>query len=202
VQARAISGAAIPALDPDARYLGHDTSGQVRVEIDGAARRVAVGLGREWRRTVGAEALGAAILAAFTAATTERLTAWAEQPARPAPAPVLIERPPPTPEIFRLLSRASRDLLEYRLRLTELHSAAATRAAPGRTVVVTVRAGRIGRIDLDPEWLRSAGDADVERVTGHTLSAALDDLARLPEHVLEHCPDLRAVLATHQESDR
>jgi hypothetical protein len=204
MQASDITRASIPTLDPEARYLGRDASGQVQVEIDGAVRHVAVTLEDGWRRTVDGDGLGAAILTAFTAATTARLTAWAEQPAaRPhtdaAPDSIPVERPHATTETFQVLSRAFRDLEEYRLRLTELHAATATAAAPGRTVVVTVRAGHITGIELDPDWLRTAGDADIERQTGHTLSTALGDLARLPEQALESCPDLRAVLAMQQQ---
>jgi hypothetical protein len=198
----------IPTLHAGERYVGRDASGLVQVEIDGVARHVAVSLQAGWRRAVGGDGLGAALLAAFTAATTARLTAWAEQAADlrqtdVAPASVQVDRPHATPETAQLLSRAWRDLQEYRLRLTELHAATTTSAAPGRTVVVTVRAGQIAGIELDPDWLRTAGDADIERQTGHTLSAALDDLARLPDEALEDCPDLRAVLAMqHPETDR
>jgi hypothetical protein len=200
MQASDISGVSIPTLDPEGRYPGRDASGQVRVEIDGAARHAAVSLERGWRRAAGTDGLGAAILAAFTAATTARLTAWAEQSAdrRPTdpPASVLVDRPHATPRYLQMLSRAFRDLHEYRLRLTELQAATTTTASPDRTVVVTVRAGQIAGIEFDPDWLRTAGDADIERQTGRTLSTALDDLGRLPDRALERCPDLRAILAT------
>jgi hypothetical protein len=199
----------VPTPDPEARYQGCDGSDLVQVEVDGAARHVAVALESGWRRTIGGPALGAAILAAYTAATTARLTAWAEQAAERrdtgdvgnAPAPAMVDRQVPwpraTPEMVQSLSRAFCDLREFGLRLTELHAATTTTASPGRIVVVTARAAQITGIELAPDWLRTAGDADIERVTGQTLRAALDDLARLPERALEGCPDLQAVLADH-----
>jgi hypothetical protein len=212
VQASEIAGllaratTVVPSPEPEARYRARDGSGQVQVEIDGAARYVSVLLEGEWRRSIGGHRLGAAILAAFTAAATARLAAWAEQAADrrhidDAPAPAVADRPGQrphaTPEVFQLLSRAWRDLHEYKLRLTELHAAATATASPGRNVVVTVRAGQIVGIELDPDWLRTARDADIERETGQTLNAALDDLAQLPEQALESCPDLRALLAAY-----
>jgi hypothetical protein len=203
VQTSAVSGVSIPALDPDARHVGHDASGQVQVEIDGAARRVVVSLETGWRRAISGDGLGPAVLAAFTAATTARLTTLAEQAAdhrhvESAPAPVSIGRPHATEETLRLLSRAFRDLHEYRHLLTELHATTTRRTSRGQTVVVTVRAGEITEIELDPDWLQAFGDADIERQIGHTMTTALDDLARLPERALENCPDLRAVLAVQQ----
>jgi hypothetical protein len=208
MRASDISGASIPSLDPDTRYLGRDASELVQVEIDGPARHVAVSLEREWRGKVGGDALGAAILTALTAATTARLTVWAEQAADrrvtdETPAPVPVDRPHATPETIHLLSRAIRDLHEYRHRLTELHAALTTQAGPGRTVVVTMHAGQIAGIEFDPDWLQTATTTDIERQAGHTLSAALDDLARIPDEALEDCPDLRTVLAfQHPETDR
>jgi hypothetical protein len=200
----------VPTPDPEARYQGRDGSDLVQVEVDGAARHAAVALESGWRRTIGGPALGAAILAAYTAATTARLTAWAEQAAErrdtgdggDAPAPAMVDRqvtwPRATPAMVQSLSRAFRDLREFGLRLTALHAATTTTASPGRTVVVTARAAQIVGIELAPDWLRTAGDSDIERQTGHTLRAALDDLVRLPERALEGCPDLQAVLAAHQ----
>jgi len=204
MQASDLSGALIPA----ARYLGRDTSGLVRVEVDGAARHVVVTLEDGWRRADAGHGLSDAILTAFTAATTARLVAWAEQAAdhrRPDDAPTSqhAKKPDAPSETFALLSRAWSDLHEYRHRLTQLHAATTTTAAPGRTVVVTVRAGQIAGIELEPGWLRTAGDTEIERLTGRTLSAALGELARIPERVLASCPDLRAVLAMQQpETDR
>lgn len=194
----------IQGPEPEARYRGRDGSGLVQVEVDGAARHVAVLLAPGWRRTIGGPGLGAAVLAAFGAASTARLTAWAERAAdrrQPdgAPASAMVasqaQRPP---EVIASLAQAWRDLREYQLRLTELSAAAGTTAGPGRNVVVTVRAGQIAGIVVAPDWVRTATDTDVERATGQTLRAALDDLARLPERALEGCPALRAVLAAQQ----
>jgi DNA-binding protein YbaB len=196
---------ALPSLPPDARYSGEDSSGRVQVEIDGAARDVAVALADGWRSAVGSEGLASAVLQAFSAATTARLTAWATAPATEGTGPVAPAEPGqppmqlPSPQERQLtadsLSRAWRDLREFRLRLTTLHRATDTVSSPGRLAVVTVAGGQLLSLELDPDWLRTATSQDLERHIGHALRAALAMIAALPERALEGCPDLQALLA-------
>jgi DNA-binding protein YbaB len=196
---------ALPSLPPDGRYPGEDGSGQVRVEVDGAAREVAVVLADGWRSTIGPDGLAAAVLQAFSAATTARLTAWATAPATAGsspPSPGEPEQPPvqpPRPQASRVtldsLSRAWRDLREFRLRLTALHAATETVSSPGRLAVVTVAGGQLVSLDLDPDWLRTATSRDLERHIRLALRAALATIAALPERALEGCPDLQALLS-------
>lgn len=182
------------SLPPDGRYSGEDGSGQVRIEIDGAARDAAVVLASAWRSAVPPAGLPAAVLQAFTAATTARLIAWATAPATEQ----LPSIQPPMPRANQLtvdsLSRAWRDLREFQQRLTTLHNATETASSPGRLAIVTVAGGQLVAIDLDPDWLRTATSQDIERHIGHALRAALSMIATLPERALEGCPDLAALL--------
>jgi hypothetical protein len=187
-------GGGLPSLPPDGRHSGEDGSGRVRVELDGAARDATVVLADGWRSAVPLAGLAGAVLQAFSAATTARLAAWAAAPAAPSD-----QGPPPSPQASRLatdsLSRAWRDLREFRLRLTTLHAATETVSSPGRRAVVTVAVGQPVSLDLDPEWLRTATTRDLERHIGQALRAALARIATLPERALEGCPDLRAFLS-------
>ena len=196
--------AALPSLPPDGRYWGEDDSGRVRVEVDGAARDVAVVLAGGWRSTVGPEGLAAAVLEAFSAATTARLTAWATAPATegtssPPPEQTQLPVQAPWPQASRVtvgsLSRAWSDLREFQRRLTTLHAATETVSSPGRLAVVTVAGGQPVGLDLDPDRLRTATSRDLECHIGHALRAALATIAALPERALEGCPDLQALLS-------
>ncbi|MHA6616772.1 hypothetical protein [Pseudonocardia sp. DLS-67] len=174
---------------PHGRYPGEDGTRRVHVELDGAARDVAVVLDDGWRSALGPQGLAAAVLQGFSAATTARLAAWATAPfAEPA-------RARPHPPATASSSRAWRDLREFRHRLTTLHHATETAASPGRLVVATIRAGGLVGLELDPQWLRTAATTDVERHIGHALRAALALIAALPERALQGCPDLAAFLA-------
>jgi DNA-binding protein YbaB len=192
---------ALPSLPPDVRYSGEDGTGRVRVELDGAARDVAVGLKDGWRSAVASEGLAAAVLQAFSAATTARLTAWATAPATkstsaPSGEPGQLPTQLPWPQANQLtLYRAWRDLREFQLRLTSLHNATETAHSPGRLAVITVAGGQIVSLDLDPAWLPTATSQDLERHIGHALRAALAMIAALPERALEGCPDLAALLS-------
>ncbi|MGH8967486.1 MAG: hypothetical protein ACRDXB_19455 [Actinomycetes bacterium] len=189
---------ALPALPPNTWYSGEDGSGRVRVEIDDAARGVAVVVEDGWRTAPTAEGLAGAVLEAFSAAINARLTAWAASP----PADLATDeqaRPPAAPATdvtLTSLSRAWRDLREFQHRLTTLHAATETVPGPGRPAVATIAGGQLVRLDLDPEWLRTATAQDLERHIAHALRAALDRIATLPERALEGCPDLQSLLST------
>lgn len=175
-------------------YSGEDPTGRVHVTLDGAARHAAVVLGDGWRRSVGTAGLAAAVLQAFSAATTARLAAWAAASAVAPNAPGRGEAQRAAVDIGSL-SRARRELRELRQRLAAMHRATETASSPGRRAVAVVTGGRVTGLELDPEWLRTAATRDVERHTGHALRGALALLSALPERALEGCPDLAALLA-------
>ncbi|TQM09690.1 hypothetical protein [Pseudonocardia kunmingensis] len=183
--------AALPVLPRDGRYAGEDGSGRVRVELDSAARDVVVVLEDGWRSAVGGAGLPGAVLQAFSAATVARLTAWATGPAR--------AHPPPRRVAIRATagsrSRAWHELSEFRRRLTTLHAATESVGSPGRKVIVTVAAGRLAGVEIDPAWQRIATARELEHHIGHALRGALALIATLPERTLDGYPALRALLA-------
>jgi hypothetical protein len=187
------------ALPPAERYAGADGSGRVRVEIDAAARDAVVVLEPGWRSAAGAAGLGAAVLHAFAAATSARLTDWATAPvARVAP-PSPSHGDRPTAET---VSRAWRELREYRRQLTALHTATESVSSPGRRVVVTVAAGRLAGIQIDAVWQRTAIPPELERHIGHALRGALALIAGLPQRALDDYPALRALLSDAPSTPR
>jgi hypothetical protein len=178
-----------PALPPDARYAGADGSGRVRVELDGAARDAAVVLEPGWRSAVGTDGLGAAVLEAVSAATSARLTAWVSAPAARVQ-PSRTDRPG-----VETMSRAWHELREFRQRLTTLHATTESVSSPRRRVVVTVAAGRLAGVEIDPAWQRAATTRDLQHHIEHALRAALALITTLPERALDGYPALRALLA-------
>lgn len=60
-----------------AEFTGGDGAGVVEVTIDASGAPARVRLARDWRQSVGVSGLGPAVLAALSAATTQRLTVWA-----------------------------------------------------------------------------------------------------------------------------
>lgn len=180
------------ALPPDERYPGADGSGRVRVEIDAAAHDAAVVLEPGWRSAVGAAGLGAAVLQAFSAATSARLTAWATAPVADIepPSPARAERP-----AAEAVSRAWHELRGFRRQLTTLHAATESVSSPGRKVIVTVAAGRLAAVEIDLAWQRIATTRELEHHIGHALRGALTLIATLPERALHGYPALRALLA-------
>jgi hypothetical protein len=188
-------------MPPDRWYSGRDSAERVRIDLDGAARNVTVALEDGWRAAVGTAGLAPAVLQAFSAATSARLAAWAAAPgaAITSPLPDDQERGPAWPTSRQLtsdsLSRAWRDLREFRLRLEALHEAGETVSSPGGLVIVTIARGQLVGVDLDSDWLRTATSRDIERHVGLALRDALALIATLPERALEGCPDLAALVA-------
>jgi hypothetical protein len=180
---------------PPSRYSGEDGTGRIHVELDGAARDVVVVLADGWRSAVGSEGLAAAVLLAFSAASTARLIAFTTGPAaehqRPIPPPRLQANRPTSDS----LSRAWRDLREFQRRLATLHGATETASSPGGLAVATVAGGRLVGLELEPDWLADATPRDLERHIGDALRGALTLIAEVPERALEGCPDLTALLA-------
>jgi hypothetical protein len=182
-------------------HLGTDSTGCVRVTLDDDAVHVEVALARDWRSSHRTEGLGPALFEAFTQAAAVRFAAWAEQPVEPDDAPeddaaVPHHRLPGSgPHGVTSLLRAWRDLGEFRIRLHEIHSAAATTGSPDQEVTVQVRGAAIVAVHVDRTWSRGAPDSEIERRAGQALTAALAMIADVPQRALEGCPDLREVLA-------
>lgn len=80
--------------DEDRTFDGHDETELVHAEVDANGRVTDISLDREWDKTIDPRTLGAAVIAAVNAATTARLTSWADrvaaaedEPESPSPAP-------------------------------------------------------------------------------------------------------------------
>lgn len=175
-------------MTPTLRHAGRDAARQVLVELDDLEPDVRLTLCPSWRSVLGPHALGAAVVEAWTAAATARLTVDVPPPSPPDPAPVPARRLD-----VATLRRAFRELREFRHQLTALAAATYVVGGPGRPVTVTVTAGQVSRVEIDPA---AAPDAELERHVEEALRAALSLVAAFPRHALAGCPDLQAVLAT------
>jgi DNA-binding protein YbaB len=80
------------AQDEARTFDGADESGQVHVQVDADGRVTDVSLERDWDSTLDPRALGTAVIQAVGAATTSRVTEWADRVADAAD-----EEVPPTP---------------------------------------------------------------------------------------------------------
>lgn len=191
---------AVAPPDPSARHVGSDAAGIAAIRLSGSGRGVDVRIEDGWRRAVGPEGLGAALVQAYSAAALERLVAWAAtvgvrdppQARGPVDAGPLL---PVTRHAAQSVSRAWADLAEFRLRLRELHESETSGGSPNGKVTVVARTAAVIRVEIDERWLADAGCGEIELQTGRAFEAALDAVARLPDEALDGCPDLRALLA-------
>ncbi len=178
-------------------HHGADGSGAVTVALDESGCGVRVRVHQGWRRG-GPEFLGQAVVAALRAATIARLQArvssGADVTARSetwAPVPLAGS----LSEQLLTVSRAWRDLAEFRLRVGELSRSPAVSGDAGDRVRVVTQLGAVVGVRFDPEWITHAADTDIAARTGAALSAASADLASMPARILQGCPDLTAVVS-------
>lgn len=168
-------------------FRGSDDSGQIHVVI-GGTHDVSVHLDHGWRRDVPATDLGTAVVRAYQRAGAARLTSWnVDDPDPPPPARF-------TGDDLLTLRRALRDLVEFRLQLTETAAAPVTMCSPGRGTRATAVGGQLVAVELDPAMQATATDEQLEHDIGHATSAALASCRSAPLQALEGCPDLRTVL--------
>lgn len=168
--------------DPDARHLGRDRTGSVRVTLGGDGRVSDVELDRAWRQSVGPQALGAAVLEAVGDANLRRLSAWGEAVARdPGPgapeaeadrAPGRHARAPAdsgaarraVQEMLSLLEGIEADLEDLDRRIDQrVHQQVVGR---GPTHQVTVRLGGGGQVtgvELQRRFLDKTDDRGIVR---------------------------------------
>ncbi|WP_281689327.1 hypothetical protein [Pseudonocardia thermophila] len=160
----------------------------VLIRLDEGGTTAAVRLRATWRRDVGPEGLSAAVLRALAAAQQEHLVAAL---AADPPAP-----PDVTPPSVDVLLRAIGEIDEFRSALAASTSSTRTVERVGGHVRVTIQRNAITELDVAPEWVGHAGDAELEREIGATLTEALQRIAAAPADALAGCPGLRAVLRT------
>jgi DNA-binding protein YbaB len=207
--ARRLSAASTAA---EAEFVGSDSAGVVEITIgsDGAPTRVRLDSG--WRQVVGITGLGAAVIAALTAAVTERLSAWAGgmAPAGDGRPAALDTEPYRHAELGDPSSRQSalalRDLMalvdDVTARLPEVAQAAeaATTASVtatngGRTVRVTTVGGMVSAVDFDEQWLRSADHQRIEQAIQEALTTSVRDCAQARLEAFAAVPGLDRVRA-------
>jgi DNA-binding protein YbaB len=165
------------------RHRGEDSSGTVRVAIDGHGKVVDVELTESWSRTVGPAGLSGALMEAVDNGERRRAQAWgnavakgmaglaaedAGVPMDRVPAPSATANPlaaSPTDPSAQLFASGLRDLLwdvdnkmdEYTRVVAENAKREIVSRGDGGQASVTVRGGHaIVRVDLDARWLASA----------------------------------------------
>jgi DNA-binding protein YbaB len=192
----------------EAEFTAGDDAGVVDVTIgaDGAASRVRLDPG--WRRVVGVDGLGSSVVAALTAATTERLSAWAGAMASGNTAAVADRGPDRRTEVGDPSSRRSvlavRDLMDLINEVTaRLHEVARTAGAVpvpdvtstngSRTVRVTATGGMVTAVDFDGQWLRSVDHLRIAAAVQEALAASVHDAARARQERFDAVPGLDRV---------
>ncbi|GAB1690860.1 hypothetical protein [Krasilnikovia sp. M28-CT-15] len=171
--------------------VGHDESRLVRVEVDHADALQRLEIGAHWWRTIGPDEIGAAVRAAYAAACTDRVGAWAERtearsesalPPPPAPDPLRGAGPggrkaPGWDEQADELRRTLDTLRQARRELRQLRETVQSQAdqktvagGPGDHVTVEVTGGRITSIEFSRRWIN-------QHPTGQALADAVRDAA-------------------------
>lgn len=194
----------------EAEFTGGDSAGVVEITVgfDGAATRVRLDPG--WRRAVGVTGLGSAIIAALTAATRQRLNAWAGGMLPAVSGPPVTAGPEPdrhgdlgdpsSRQSALALGEVMGLVAEVTARLPEMAEAAeavATRSVTStdgaRKVRVTATGGMVSAVDFDESWLRSADRQRIATTIQETLAASVYEAARARQQVFDAVPGLGRV---------
>jgi DNA-binding protein YbaB len=164
--------------DAATTFAGQDPAGQVTVSVDADGRVTDVELARDWDDTIDPRGLGAAVVAAVGAATTQRVTAWADrvasaadEPAEPepprTPAPVAINPSPRVVEdMLYLLHRVGRETKPERggrrPEPVPVPQRTKGRSAGGHvTVVLDGRTVAEVRVETNTMWIGGANHLEV-----------------------------------------
>lgn len=187
-------------------FTGADSSGAVEITISADGVPVDVRLRQDWRDALGATGLGAAIVAASTAAVTARLTAWgaamAEQRDTDRPSkddPGWLAQAEPGDPSSRQSELALQSLLDLLNEVDDRMPAAAeaaqvattqpvTSANLARTVEVTMTAGTVTVVYFNDRWLRTAGHDRIADALAETLKAAHHATARQQDRIFDSVP--------------
>jgi hypothetical protein len=170
---------------PQSSFSGSDTAEIIVVTVDPTGLVRDVDLRRDWRRTVSAESLPAAIFDAYTAALKASLEAvalarlWEAEQQRKASEPTVVERrpdvdPPPTDE-HEWLAWIRGSLLELDDEAHRVDLLARGRADRSRTVTgpygvfqVTIQGQAVTAVRADPTRI---GATDLARLRQDALEA-------------------------------
>ena len=144
---------------------GTDAGGVVTVTVDDTAAVVAVRLGDSWQDATVRRGLGARVIEAMTAATAQVMAKQAErigEPTARVPASPDQESPLTTAEVMRLMDTVSRDLDQFRQRLSAVADETVTATSGGGHVTVSGRGRQAGDVSIDQDWLYGARVSEVE----------------------------------------
>ncbi|XVU26480.1 hypothetical protein ACQPZJ_05340 [Actinoplanes sp. CA-054009] len=194
--ARAAQSAAAAPARP-----GSDETGSVRVTVDANGRVAEVSVGSGWKRDLGPERLGAAVIEAVRDALTRRLAAWGEaygddkrqmselEPmdhgdfqrklGELATSPMSSEdRQSALGELLTLLEAVDRGLDEVSGQLQSTLGATHTGHSPDRHVAVTVTGGgEVVDVRFGREWLRGAHEINIGRQATAAFRSAYEKAA-------------------------
>ena len=209
---------------PAGTYRGTDHSGVVTVVLDPGTGEAALDLNPDWRGCVDLPGLESGIVAAFNAAALDRVIAWATMPTRPAPhgrrrtpppgaGPPTRTSPPTTPtgppkpaghpdtgtgetpdELMAAVTQARQGFAASTPRMVMSWATATAITSSCRRVGVTVRAGRLTAVHLDPTWATRADDTAITTTVSNGLSAALRALTSCAHPPPDVAADLDDVL--------
>ncbi|MBV9843704.1 MAG: YbaB/EbfC family nucleoid-associated protein [Kutzneria sp.] len=149
---------------------GTDPDTVVTVTLTPAAEVVSVKLAADWRRSVDPRALDASVLAAVNAATMRALARQVEavppvaEVRPPAPStPGGADEPPLTrQDVLRLVDAVSTDLRRFSERISPVVDHPVSAESAGGHVTATASRGRVIGLSLDPGWVGSVRDSEIE----------------------------------------
>jgi DNA-binding protein YbaB len=162
-EAEDVDEPAEPAADEP--LSGADAGGVVTVTVDDTAAVVSVLLGDGWQDATVRRGLGARVVEALTAATARVMAKKAERIGEPAPRVSVSpdqDGPLTTAEVMRLMDAVSRDLAQFRQRLSAVADETVTATSGGGHVTVSGRRRQAGDVSVDQDWLYGARASEVE----------------------------------------
>ncbi|QUH01355.1 hypothetical protein HUO13_11565 [Saccharopolyspora erythraea] len=165
-----------PEPDDTAGVLGQDSAGAVAVRVTGSGAVTSVALADDWKQSVAPHELGAAVLAAMTAATVqamaETVPAAGAQPA--STRPPADTSPLSRQDVLRLLDEVSADLAEFTRRISATSNQPVSLESAGGHVSGTAKRGQVLEISVDPDWAGAARDSEIEAELTELLAGLVE----------------------------
>ena len=182
-EAEEVDEPAEPAAEP---LNGADAGGVVTVTVDDTAAVVSVRLGDGWQDATVRRGLGARVVDAMTAATARVMAKQAQRTAEPPPPVQDQDSPLTTADVMRLMHAVSRDLAQFRERLSAVADETVTATSGGGHVTVSGRRRQVGDVSIDQDWLYGARASEVESELRDALAtftgrSSADELSQGPK---------------------
>jgi DNA-binding protein YbaB len=176
-----------PAAEP---LNGADAGGVVTVTVDDTAAVLSVRLGDGWQDATVRRGLGARVVDAMTAATARVMAKQAQRIDEPTPRLQDQDSPLTTADVMRLMHAVSRDLAQFRERLSAVADETVTATSGGGHVTVSGRRRQVGDVSIDQDWLYGARASEVESELRDALATFA---SRLPPNELSQGPKSPAI---------